>query len=264
MLEIFNLSLKDFLLIIKKSWISILIIGIIGFICTFITLQFMPNTYIATAQVQLTQIRGANYEWTNLEDPNLVIARMKSPTSFGDKSLATCQYSSGLEMVKKVQFGLLKASPPTLEVLVKNGSPELSLACAEAIVQDLRNYEIDLVRKKIAQYKELLDYYIGRMNHLKKEFSKLPTSQSAIASVDEIAARDQISWITNKVLSLDSVIRFADEGAGKLLSPIYVSPTPVSPKRLIIEIAGLLMGLLVGLFTSVFRVAYLPRIKALR
>jgi capsular polysaccharide biosynthesis protein len=264
MTEIFNLSLKDFLLIIKKSWISILIIGIIGFICAFIALQFIPNTYISTAQVQLTQIRGSNYEWTNLEDPNLLIARMKSPTSFGDKSLTACQYSSGFELVKKVQFGLLKASPPTLEIIVKNRTPELALACTEAIVLDLKNYETDLISLKIVQYKELLSYYFAKMNNLKKEFSKLPTSQSTIASVDEIAARDQIAWITSKVMSLDSVIRFADEGAGKLLSPIYVSPTPVSPKRFIIEIAGLLMGLLVGLFISVFRVAYLPRIKALR
>lgn len=263
MTEIFNLSLKEFLLIIKKSWVSILIIAIIGFIGAFITLQFMPNTYIATAQVQLSQIRGGNYEWTNLEDPNLVIARMKSPTSFGDRSLAACQYSSGFEMVKKVQFGLLKASPPTLEILVRNRSPELSMACAEAIIEDLKKYEADLVNKKIVQYKEWLDYYVGRMNKLKKEFSKLPTSQSTMASVDEIAARDQIRWITDKAISLDSVIRFADEGSGVLLSPIYASPTPISPKRSVIAVAGFLVGLLIGLFVSVFRNAYWPRIKAL-
>lgn len=263
MTEIFNLSLKDFLLIIKKSWASILIIGMIGFIGAFITLQFIPNVYLASAQIQLTQIRGGNYEWSNLEDPNLVIARMKSPTSFSDKTLAACQYSSGLEMVKRIQFGLLKASPPTLELNVKNRSPELSLLCTEAVVDDLKNYEKDLVGKKIVQYKEWLDYYIGKMNKLKQEFSKLPTSQSTVASVDEIAARDQVSWITNKAMSLDSAIRFSDEGAGRLLSPIYVSPMPISPKRLIIAIAGLLLGLLVGLFISIFRHAYLPRIKVL-
>lgn len=263
MTEIFNLSLKDFLLIIKKSWSFILIIGITGFISAFIVSQFMPNTYVATAQVQLFQIRGINYEWINLEDPNLLIARMKSPTSFGDNSLAACQYASGIEMVKKVQFGLLKASPPTLEIVVKNRSPELSLACTEAIVEDLKKYEADLFSKKIIQYKESLEYYFERMNKLKKEFSKLPTSQSTVASVDEIAARDQISWITNKIMSLDSCIRSADEGSGMLLSPISPSPEPIAPKRLFIMSAGLLMGLLIGLFISVVRNAYWPRIKAL-
>lgn len=264
MTEIFNLSLKDFLLIIKKSWVSILIIGIIGIISAFIALQFIPNTYIATAQVQLSQIRGANYEWTNLEDPNLLISRMKSPTSFGNESLDACQYPSGFEAVKKVQFGLLKASPPILEITVKNRSPELSLLCTKAIVEELKKYEADLVNKRIIQYKELLDYYIGRMNKLKKEFSKLPTSHSTVASVDEIAARDQVRWITDKTMSLDNFIRFCDEGAGMLLSPISTPPMPISPKRLVIMIAGFLIGLLIGLFISIFRNAYWPRIKALR
>lgn len=263
MTEIFNLSLKDLLLIIKKSWASILIIGITGFIGAYISLQFMSKTYVATAQVQLSQIRGINYDWINVEDPNLLIARMKSPTSFSDNSLAACQRTSGYEMDKKVQFKLLLASPPTLEILVKNRSPELSLACAEAIVQDLKKYETNLISKKIDQYKESYDYYIGRTNKLKKEFTKLPASQSTMASVDEIAARDQISWITNKVMSLDSVIRSVDEGSGMLLSPISFSPTPISPKPLVIMIAGFLMGLLIGLFVSVVRNAYWPRIKAL-
>ena len=263
MSDVFNLSLKDFLLTIKKSWISILIFAIIGLIGAFLYLQFVPNSYLATAQVQLSQIRGSNYEWSNLEDPNLLLARMKSPTSFSDKSLAACQYSSRIEMVKNVQFSLVKASPPSVEITVKNLSPDLSISCAEAVVGDLKSYEGDLVGKKITQYREWLEYYLARMNKLKKDYQLLPTSQSASASVDEIAARDQIKWITEKVLALDSVIRFADEGAGRLLSPISTSPKPISPKRLIIEIAGLLLGLLVGVFIGIFRHAYLPRLKAL-
>jgi capsular polysaccharide biosynthesis protein len=264
MTEIFNLSLKDFLLIVKKSWISILIFAIFGFSCAYVVLQFTPNIYLATVQIQLSQIRGSNYEWSNLEDPNLLIARMRSPASFSDKSQSVCQYPSGLEMVKNIQFSLIKASPPTVEIGVKNLSPELSLKCTEAVVGDLKNYEADLVGKKIIQNKEWLQYYLERMNKLKLEYPQLPTAQSIVAPVDQIAAKDQISWMTNKIMSLDSVIRFADEGAGRLLSPIYASPTPVSPKRLIIEIAALLLGLLIGLFTSICRYAYLPRIKALQ
>ena len=262
MTEIFNLSLQDFLLILKKSWISILIIGLIGFACAFAYLQFIPNVYIASAQVQLSQIRGADYEWSNLEDPNLLIARMKSPAGFSDKSQAVCQYSSRLDMVKSIQFSLIKASPPTVEIGVKNLSPELSLKCTVAVVEDLRNYEADLVGKKIIQNKEWLQYYLGRMNKLKLEYPQLPTSQSTVAPVDQIASRDQVSWLTNKIMSLDSIIRFADEGAGRLLSPIYASPIPISQKSLIIEIAGLLLGLLIGLFTSICRYAYFPRLNA--
>ncbi len=263
MSDIFNLSLKEFLRTIRKSWITILIFAIIGLITALVYLQFVPNSYLATAQVQLSQIRGANYEWSNLEDPNLLLARMKSPTSFSDKSLVACQYASRFEMVKNVQLSLVKALPPSVEISVKNLSPTLSISCAEAVVEDLKNYEEDLVGKKIVQYKEWLEYYSAKMNKLKKDYRLLPAYQGAIASVDEIAARDQIKWITEKVLSLDGVIRFADEGAGRLLSPIFVSPKPVSPKSLIIEIAGFLLGLMIGLFVGIFRNVYLPRLKAL-
>ncbi len=263
MTEIFNLSLKDFLVVIKKSWISILIFAIIGFIGTFIYLQFLPNVYLATAQFQLAQIRMSNYEWSNLEDPNLLIARMKSPTGLGDKSLAICQYSSPSEIVKNIQFGPVKASPPTIEVILKNQSPELSLKCMEAIIDDIKNYQADLVSKKILQYQGMLEYYSGRLSELKKDYPHSSKSEGAIALVDAISAKAQIQWITDRVLSLDSFIRFADEGAGRLLSPVYVSTEPAFPKRSIIMIAGLLLGLLSGLFVGIFRHAYLPRLKAL-
>lgn len=264
MSDIFNLSLQDFLVSLRKSKYFILAFGVAGLLGAIIYLYLAPNLYQATVQLQLDQIRGSNYEWQNLEDPNTQLSRIKSPSGLGEKYLSACQYLTPNEALKRVQVTLVKPSPPTVEINLKNRSPELALKCSQALIDEINSIQADLLGKKIIQYQEMLDYYYSRMNKLKKDHPRLPTSQTAFASIDEISAIDQITWLTNKILSLDSIIRFANEGKGRQISPIYVSPTPISPKRLIVLVAGILAGLLVGLFLGILQHTYLPRLKTLQ
>jgi uncharacterized protein involved in exopolysaccharide biosynthesis len=88
-------------------------------------------------------------------------------------------------------------------------------------------------------------------------------SQGSVAVVDEIVLREQIRLTTEKIFILESLIRTAPEGSGKLLAPIYVSPSPVSPKRFISLIVGLLSGIFIGLITGISRYIYFPRIADL-
>jgi len=263
MTEIFNVSLKDFLITVKKSWQIILAFGSIGLVCALIYLFLAPNLYLASGQIQLSQTRATNYEWVNIEDPNILIARVKSPANISDKTLLTCQYSSAVDLTKHIQLGLIKTVPPTLDVTFKHSSPDVAKACVEAIIEEIKASQDSQIAEKNIQYQKLIQDYISDLNKLKREYSQVSLSKRDFAVVDEIVLKERIRLTTEKIFTLGSFILSATEGSGKLLAPIYAPSSPIPPKRFITLVAGLLLGLLFGLLIGVFRNIYLPRIKAL-
>jgi capsular polysaccharide biosynthesis protein len=263
MTEIFNVSLKDFLITIRKSWQVILAFGGIGLACAFIYLFLAPKLYLASGQIQLSQTRAANYEWVNIEDPNILIARVKSPANISDKTLLACQYSSAADLTKHIQLGLIKTVPPTLDVTIKHSSPDVAKACAEAIIEEIKASQDSQIAKKSIYYQGLIQDYLIDLNKLKREYSQVSLSKRDFAVVDEIVLKERIRLTTEKIFTLGSFILSADEGSGKLLAPIYVSSSPIPLKRFITVVAGLLLGVFVGLLICIFHSIYLPRIKAL-
>ncbi len=263
MTDIFNVSLKDFLITVRKSWLIILIFSLVGLFGAYVYLLVTPNLYLATGQIQLSQTRAANYDWVNIEDPNLSIARVKSPTNITDKMLLACQYSSAVDLSKQIQMSLIKTSPPILNVSIKNLSPESSSACMSALIDEIKASQFSLITEKSIQHQKLIQQYLSDLNKLKREYSQLSFSQGGITAVDEIVLKERIKLTSEKIFTLDNFIRSAVEGSSKLLAPIYVSSSPVSPKRLLTLIAGLLSGIFIGLLISILRHLYLPRISAL-
>jgi hypothetical protein len=263
MSDIFNLSLKDFLMVVKKSWLIIFAFSIIGLVGSSVYLLVTPNLYLASGQIQLSQTRDSKYEWVSLEDPNLLIARVKSPTNISNKTLLACQYPSAVDLTKNIQLGIIKTSPPILDVVIKNRSVELSKACVEAVIDEIKASQGSLIAEKSAHYQRSNQDYLVSLKKLKREYSQISLSSGKDAAVDEFVIKEQIRLTTEKIFALNDFTRTAGEGSIKLLAPIYVSQSPVSPKRFISFIVGLLSGIFIGLMIGISRYIYFPRIAAL-
>ncbi len=76
--------LVDFLF---ESWIVIILTGLLGLFGSIVYLVLTPNQYQAIAYIHMAQISANNNNTTinplgvNIEDPNLLIARLKLPTT---------------------------------------------------------------------------------------------------------------------------------------------------------------------------------------
>ena len=85
---------------------------------------------------------------------------------------------------------------------------------------------------------------------------RLTNSQSLVSRADKsgaalsaayLANRDEVKFLTEEILRLNTFITTADSRQAKLVSPIYASDIPVAPKKKIALVAGLFAGLFLGL-----------------
>ena len=83
-----EISLKDIVDFLVESWKAILATGVLGVLVAVTYIVVTPNKYAATAQIEMAKINSnSNPLGLNIEDPNLLVARMKSPSSYNYNKL---------------------------------------------------------------------------------------------------------------------------------------------------------------------------------
>jgi LPS O-antigen subunit length determinant protein (WzzB/FepE family) len=248
-----EISLKDIVDFLVESWKTILVTGIVGILGAVGYLFVTPNQYEATAQIQGAQITFGNpLAPTNIEDPNSIIARMRLPTSY-DKNITTaCDLDNSKypqeTLANMVKLSIIKGTS-LLELKVTRLSQASAIKCSQAIVDQIKDYQIQLAntfsdeaRDKLASYQKRLQEsqaFINRANKL-----------DSFMSATYLATRDEIKQMTDEVLRLNDLISSANSRQTKLVSPIYAPENKVSPKRRSALIAGLFAGLFLGLLLT--------------
>ncbi len=77
-----EISLNDIVDFLIESWRTIFATSVLGLLGAVTNIVVTPNKYEATAQIQMAQLSIDGITGKNLEDPNLLIARMKMPSSY--------------------------------------------------------------------------------------------------------------------------------------------------------------------------------------
>ena len=94
-----EISIKDILDFFIVSWKKILFAAFLGLLGALAYILLMPNSYEGVMQVQMSQLAaGANKNnlnplGINIEDPTVLIARLKMPSTFNHENIAACSLS---------------------------------------------------------------------------------------------------------------------------------------------------------------------------
>lgn len=252
-------SIYDILDFLKRAWKTIAFTSSLGITFAFIYIIFAPKQYEAFAQIKMAQIgltNHANPVGIVVEDPSSLISRMKIPTSFNDEVITACGYQDKSEAALKLSK-LLKLSAPkgllnTVEAKVLAQSPQVAHECMQAVVNQISLQQMQLAKPFIEEAKIKIAQDNERIEAARKIIAKADQSGSALTAA-YLAARDEISYfLTDREKMLD-LINSAEQRGTKLISPIYVSENPVSPKLIISLSAGFLCGLFVGLIIAFLR-----------
>lgn len=253
-----EISIKDIIDFLVESWKSIVLTGLFGLIGSIVYLLMTPNQYQATAQIQMAQIsansnnnnNNTNPLGVNIEDPNLLMARLRLPSTYSNQEIKSCDFESAEApseaLVKVAKFSPVKGVLSMIELKVNRESKEVAIACAQSLFDSIKASQNEIIKPYIEEAKTLLVKYQERLTNSQALVSRADKSGAALSAA-YLANRDEVKFLTEEILRLNTFITTADTRQAKLVSPIYASDVPVFPKKTISLILGLMSGLFLGL-----------------
>lgn len=261
-------SLKDIIDFLVESWRTIVLTGLLGIVGSALYLWATPNQYQATAQILMAQISTHNNNnfnnhnnnnntislGVNVEDPNLLIVRLKLPTTYSSKEIKACGFEntkySAEALANNAKFSIVKGVGSLVVLKINRDSKDGAIACAQALFETIKTSQNMIIKPFIEEAKDLSVKYQDRLKNSQSLIFRADKSGAPLLAAD-LVSRDEVKFLSEEILRLNTLIASADLLQAKLISPIYASDIPVAPKKIIALIAGLFGGLFLGLLLMI-------------
>ena len=255
-----EISLKDIIDFLMESWKTIVSVGLLGLLGSVGFLAVTPNQYEATAQIQMAQISANNNNTNplgvNVEEPNLLMARLKLPTTYSAVEIKACglegQKMPAESLVSMSKFSAVKGVGSIIELKIRMESREQVVLCAQALFENIRESQNQIIKPYIEEAKGLLTKYQARLKEAQELVTRADKSGAALSAA-YLANRDEVKFLTDESIRLNTFVTSGDARQAKLVSPIYSSGAAVFPKKKITLMVGLLAGLFLGLLLVMVR-----------
>jgi capsular polysaccharide biosynthesis protein len=253
-----EISLKDIIDFLIESWKTIILTGLFGIVGSTVYLWTVPNQYQATAQIQIGQYstndNSTNPLVINIESPNLLVARLKLPSTYLAKEIKACGLENSKSpsevLAEKAKFSAIKGLDTWIDLKINHESKEIAIACAQSLFERIKTSQSEIIKPSIEKAKDSLLKYQDRSNNAKSLISRADKSGESLSAA-YLSTRDELKFLSEEILRLNFFISSVDTRQVKLVSPIYVSDIPVAPKKKTILIAGLSGGLFLGLLLMI-------------
>ena len=250
-----EISLKDIVGFIQDSYKTILVTTFLGLLLALAYIWLTPKSYEGVMQVQMSQLATGNSSnvsplGVNIEEPAVLIARLKMPSTFDEANIQACSLSgkenAAEKLVKKINASQLKGNNTVLEVKIDSRSTEEVKQCLESLFEKIKVTQKAIKEPFLDEARQKISVYDSKLKEAKSVIARADKSNSALSAV-YLSTRDEVRQLTDQIMDLNDFISAGENRRAKLISPIYVSDRPVSPKKLI----GLIIGLLGGIFLGI-------------
>jgi hypothetical protein len=261
-----EISLIDILRFLRDAYKTILVFGVVGIVIAVGNLANTPKQYEAIAQISMAQIGIAannNSLVINVEDPPLLIARLSQPTGFTQQAITSCGIKSsnpGTELSKSIKLAQYKAVSNMVELKTYSSTPEGAFTCAQAIFEHIKTTQEQIVSSYTEEAKLKLADSSQRLATVRDILAKADNSGAIMGAV-YLSTRDEIRFLLDEIAALKSVVNTNQSRTTRLVAPIYASDTPITLKKRVPLVAGLIGGLLLGLMLALSRMIWI-KLKA--
>lgn len=251
-----EISIKDIVDFLLESWKTILATGLVGLLGAAGFIAVTPSQYEATAQIQMAQIPPGNggFHGSSVEDPNLLIARLKLPSSYTEDEIKACGLHAE-SLAKAAKLSLIKGVNSVVELKIYHASKDQAVSCAQSIFENIRDLQNNIVKPYIEVAKALLTKYQTRLSEAQSLVARADKSGSALSAA-YLANRDEVKFLTDESIRLNNLISAGDTHQAKLVAPIYAYDIPVFPKKKISLLVAMLAGLFLGVLFVMARKAW--------
>ena len=273
-----EISLLDTVLFLKRSWRTILLTGVAGFVLGIAYLLAVPKQYQASAQIQMAQMDAtesnhsankskmtnpSNPLTVNIEEPSLLLARLSFPTSYTPEVIAACglegQPDAGATLVKSIKLSLPKAVTNILDLKVNAATPEQAMRCANAIFELAKESQSQLAKPYVEDARQRLADNTERLARVKAFLARADQSGTTMGAA-YLSSRDEVRYLLQDNALLESAIAINQQRVTRLIAPVYASDAPVAPKKQIVLMGSSLGGLFLGLLFAFFGEA-IPKLR---
>jgi LPS O-antigen subunit length determinant protein (WzzB/FepE family) len=269
--EISLFDIVDFFITYTKT---ILTTSILGLMTAGLYLWFTPPQYEAVAQIQMAQwssnknlvVPTGNTESSNknlvvptgnVEEAVTLISRLSVPSTYSVQNIQACkmeyiQIDQDLALTKKLKYATIKTVPNVIEIKVKQKSKDDAIACLQSVFENIRLSQSKIAEPIELQATQLIEEKNNKLALAKQLIFRGDQSGPALSAV-YLSTRDEINILRYETEILNYFMNSKDSRSTRLISPIYAAEKPVSPKKLIILIAGLFGGLCLGIVYVLLR-----------
>ena len=255
-LSISFLNLMNFL---KKTWKTVIVFIFLGIAIALTYIFLAPNQYEATAQIRLAQINFSLSSaplGTPVEDQASLLARLQFPGNFGKSTIQACGYEDRPQpsqaLAKNLKFSIAKGMVNIIELHLLAPSIEKASECVKAVVTQVGLLQQEMISPYVDDAKAELLIDNERLDSARRIIAKADQSGNAFSAIS-LAARDEMTFFLAEREKKLALIRSAEQRNTKLASPIFIGQKPVSPKKVICLLAGMLGGLFLGLANAICR-----------
>jgi uncharacterized protein involved in exopolysaccharide biosynthesis len=249
-----EITFKDVLDLLIESRIIIIISGFLGLLAALGFLMVTPNKFEAVAKIQMARLSPEKIlTWVNAEDPNLLLYRLKSPSSYSAVEIKACDLDNekvpNESLVELLNIFVPKGLNNTLELRVSLTAKETAYSCALAIFEYIRESQNQMNKIHIDRAKGFLMEYRPRLKEVINHDSLGGPGQSISSTF--LPSRDDLKPFSEEILRLNNLINNVEQA--KLISPIHVLDTPIFRKTFTAIGIGFFAGLLLGFMLAVIR-----------
>ena len=238
---------------------------ILGLVVSTLFFFFSPKQYEAFAQFKMAQISNGigsnnlNTTTINVEDPQVLISRMASPTTYSKEIIELCGMAdikdADAVLAKKARFTAPRGTNSIIELRISGASREIAFTCANAIFQLIKSYQALLIAPYINDAMRKISNDQERLNKARHLIANADKSGDGVTSV-YLATRDEIRYLLDQITNMEYFIASSESRKAQLTAPIYSLSESISPKILKNLFIGFVLGGLLGFLVSLVRLSY--------
>lgn len=275
-----EISLMDIVEFLVNGWKIILPMALIGAVIGVLTLQNLPERFVASGLIQNARVTNLeNFEKSNSigvesftvveVEPLVILAeKMQSPTYYDSKTLAICVGDSEAvtlqDFVKSLRPRIVKNSN-FVSVEYRAESKDKASRCLEQVLAVVVERQKDLLEATLTAASFSLDRVKRTADLLRKQITALEAERH-VESTDEagyslrllLTLADQSKYedllaLENGIHRMERMLKSPTTQEAKFATPIFSSVEVMSPSRSQIVMIGATAGTLFGVLMLLSR-----------
>lgn len=264
-----DLSLAEIVDFLRDYWRGILSATLLGLGLAVAYVYFAPRFYEATFQVEMARTKGiqsvrlgenggAGLRGTPVEDGQLLVERLRMPSTYPSSMPKVCGTEQfelpHLALAERIDAKVVNGVTSVVEIAVRARDSEIAKRCAQAVFNMIQSQQNELFKPLLESVREDIQLMQVRFKNNQELLSEM--DKSSVQSAVYLAKRDESLWLMDQIAALERSLRHVAEA--RLVSPIYVSSEPASPRTSMVLLVGLLAGAMVGTIIAFFARSFRP------
>lgn len=246
-----EISLRDIVRFLKRAWKFLVVGGAAGLfiVLAYVVINKAPEKYQAVGQIRMATTKEGN----NIEEPEMLVERLRLPTAFPIEVRQDCGMPEGGEFGEYLG-GLLEIKPSKnvkgiAEVTISAGDANQSKGCVSAIVKMIIGQQQGLIEAQFAVQNELITRYRKLLAEEQQKLEKIKRAELSVLSSAGLLGN--LSWLNSRINSLQEELATSKAQPAKLISPIYASGKPVRTSSNVDKVwFGVFLGLVFGALSA--------------